>query len=104
MFFDKGKPTEKIWYYDLSAVKVTKRQPLTRDHFDDFFALLPQRADSAHSWTVSRAEVAARNYDLKALNPNRRAAEDTRTPDELLAAIEERGRELAAALAELRGA
>ena len=118
MFFTKGRPTEKIWYYELypppwrdrrtgqmrPGTRFTIKYPITRAHFDDFFALLPQRADSAHSWTVTRAEVAARNYDLKALNPNRRAAEDTRTPDELLAAIAERGQELAAALAALRGA
>ena len=102
MFFNKGKSTENIWYYDLSAVKVTKKQPLTRAHFDDFFKLLPARADSPHSWTVSRADIASRNYDLKAMNPNRREQGDTRTPAELLTLIEQQGRELQAALAELR--
>ena len=103
MFFNKGKRTENIWYYDLSQVKVTKRRPLTRAHFDDFFKLLPGREDSANSWTVSRAEIEGRNYDLKAMNPNRREEGDTRTPAELLTLIEARGRELQEALAELRG-
>ena len=102
MFFNKGKSTENIWYYDLSAVKVTKRQPLTRAHFDDFFKLLPARADSPHSWTVSRADIESRNYDLKAMNPHRREQGDTRTPAELLTLIEQQGQELQAALAELR--
>lgn len=52
LFFNKGEPTEKIWYYDLSEIKVGKRQPFTIDKFDEFFRLLPKRADSDQSWTV----------------------------------------------------
>ena len=102
LFFNKGKPTEKVWCYDLSHVKVTKRRPLTRAHFDEFFKLLPGREDSENSWTVSRAEIERLNYDLKAVNPNRREVVDTRTPAELLALIEEKGKEIREALAELR--
>jgi type I restriction enzyme M protein len=52
LFFTKGGPTRKIWYYDLSDVKVGKKTPLTLKHFEDFFRLLPARADSEQSWTV----------------------------------------------------
>jgi len=169
LFFNKGKPTEKIWYYDLSDVKVGKRQPFTIDKFDDFFRLLPKRAESERSWTVDfskrkkqatleaepfkrqaqakqqeanrwKEELAelkkakpakqakideadrriaeltkearelvnrAQNiedtvYDLKAVNPNKQSTEDTRTPAELLDIIEQKGREVAEALATLR--
>jgi|GEM_PF-3046198 len=51
------------------------------DHFDDFFQLLPTRGDSDRSWTVTgEEEVEARNYDLKAVNPNAKANEDLRKP------------------------
>lgn len=33
LFFTKGRKTEKIWYYDLSGVKVGKKTPLTLAHF-----------------------------------------------------------------------
>jgi type I restriction enzyme M protein len=33
VFFAKGKTTEKIWYYDLSHVKVGKKTPMTLAHF-----------------------------------------------------------------------
>lgn len=169
LFFTKGQPTEKIWYYDLSDVKVGKKTPLTMKHFEDFFARLPGREDSERSWTLDltarkekaradakpfrdtareKAEQAdtaktrlaelkkakprdddavsaadaqraalereAREatakadaienavYDLKAVNPNRKAAADTRTPAELLDLIEAKGHEIAAALAALR--
>ena len=56
LFFTKGQPTTKIWYYDLSDVKVLKKTPLTLKHFEDFFQLLPTRADSPLSWTVDMDE------------------------------------------------
>jgi type I restriction enzyme M protein len=52
LFFNAGKPTEKIWYYDLSDVKVGKKSPLTLEKFREFLELLPERADSERSWTV----------------------------------------------------
>jgi len=102
LFFTKGKSTEKVWYYDLSHIKVGKKTPLTRSHFEEFLQLLPDRNDSEHSWTVTREEIEARNYDLKAVNPNAKKEEDLRTPEELLDLIEAKGREVAEALAELR--
>jgi hypothetical protein len=33
LFFTKGKKTERIWYYDLSPVKMGKKTPLTLAHF-----------------------------------------------------------------------
>jgi type I restriction enzyme M protein len=56
LFFNKGSRTEKIWYYDLSHIKVGKKTPLTLAHFEEFFRLLPDRADSENSWTVDVRE------------------------------------------------
>lgn len=103
VFFTKGGQTQSIWYYDLSDVKVTKKNPFTRKHLDDFFRLLPDRADSERSWSVSREAIEAKNYDLKAVNPNARSGEDKRTPEELLDIVDAKGREVAEALAVLRG-
>jgi len=33
LFFTKGRKTERIWYYDLSQVKVGKKTPFTLAHF-----------------------------------------------------------------------
>ena len=107
LFFNKGQRTEKIWYYDLlprDGERFTKGSKPTLEDFEEFFELLPGREDSERSWTVSRAEIEERNYDLKAVNPHRPDETDTRTPEELLAEIEAHGRELDAALAELRKA
>jgi len=47
---------------------------------------------------VKIAEIKARNYDLKAVNPNRKAQVDTRTPAQLLKIIESKGTEITTAL------
>ncbi len=70
--------------------------------FEEFFRLLPERADSERSWTVTRKEIEDKGFDLKAVNPHAPNREDTRTPEELLALIEAKGREVAEALATLR--
>lgn len=102
LFFTKGKPTEKIWYYDLSDIKVGKKTPFTIDKFEEFFRLLPQRGDSERSWTVTRREIEVKNYDLKAVNPHAKSTEDTRAPEELLDVIEAKGLEVLEALKQLR--
>jgi type I restriction enzyme M protein len=102
LFFTRGSRTETVWYYDLSDVKVGKKLPLTLDRFERFFELLPSRGDSDRSWKVTRAAIEAKNYDLKAVNPNRKAEVDTRSPAEILAVIERRHEEVAAALKTLR--
>ena len=58
--------------------------------------------DSPRSWTVTRAEIEARGYDLKAVNPTAKAPGDMRTPIELLDEIEARGHQVDAAVARLR--
>ena len=107
LFFKKGKPTKKIWYYEVlpeGRERFTKTAPLTLAHFAEFFKLMKRRSDSDHSWTVSMDEIKERNYDLKAVNPNGKGEVDTRTPAELLAEIERHNAELKSALADLRQA
>jgi len=64
--FTKAKPTETIWYYDLSDVKVGKKTPLTFDKFQEFFEKCPNREIGERSWVV----------DLKAWKE--KASEDAR--------------------------
>lgn len=102
LFFTRGNPTKEIWYYDLSDLNVTKKQPLTLQHFEEFFRLLPGRATSERSWRVPIEEIQERNYDIKAVNPNRKAIEDNRTPEELIRLIESQVVEVTKALNSLR--
>jgi len=101
LFFTKGEPTKEIWYYDLSDLNITKKQLLTVEHLEEFFKLLP-RATSERSWRVPIEEIEAKNYDLKAVNPNRKEQEDKRTPEELISIIEAESAEMAKALRTLK--
>jgi len=107
LFFRKGHPTERIWYYDLSAVKVTKRNQLTLAHFEDFFQRVRLPTDdpgreSERSWWSDVQDVQTRNYDLRAVNPRAKDTSDKRTPEELFAIIEQVQKEIEAGLAALK--
>lgn len=113
LFFTKGQPTERVWYYDMTLRedftprKVNKSNPLTFDDFSDFFTRLALPPDdparlSERSWFARAEEIRARHYDLKATNSNAPDFSDKRTPGELLAIIEEAQQEIAAGLAALR--
>ncbi len=106
LFFTKGQATERVWYYDLSDIKVGKTKPFLLTHLDDFFQRLPERhtdaGNSDRSWWLDRQTIEQRNFDLKAVNPNRKVIQDTRTPAELLDLIEAKGKEVNDALGKLR--
>jgi type I restriction enzyme M protein len=106
LFFIKGQPTERVWYYDLSDIKVGKTKPFLLKHLDDFFKRLPDRdsevGESERSWWVDRKTIEERNFDLKAVNPNRKTVQDTRTPAQLLDLIEAKGKEVDIAITKLR--
>ncbi len=106
LFFTRGEPTKEIWYYDLSDINVTKKQPLTATHFEAFFELFNpstlKLSESERSWCVPVEEIQAKNYDLKAVNPNKKGQEDMRTPEELISIIESQTTEIAEALKILR--
>jgi type I restriction enzyme M protein len=87
LFFTRGKPTEHIWYYDLSARKVGKKTPLTADDFKEFFELLwtidpttGLRPDSERSWTLDftarRREAAEHARPFRQTATNKKAEVD----------------------------
>ena len=92
LFFTRGQPTEKIWYYDLSERKVGKKTPLTLADFQEFFELLPKRADSDRSWTV--------DFTVR----RRKAAEDARPLREIEAKKKEEAELAKAVLSTLKSA
>jgi type I restriction enzyme M protein len=82
LFFTKGQPTERIWYHDLSNLKVGKKTPLTLAKFEEFFRLLPKRADGEHSWTVDLND--RKNKAAKEAEPLKRQARGKRQGAERL--------------------
>ena len=112
LFFRKGKATEKVWYYDMTLGddfrprKVNKGNPLEYKHFNDFLYRLKLPDDSPdkiseRSWYVTRKEIEAKEYDLKAVNNNSPDFSDKRTTIELYQIIAETQKEIQKGLSEL---
>jgi type I restriction enzyme M protein len=107
LFFTKGRPTKRIWYYDLSDIKVAKKKPFTLKHFVDFAQRLALDPDdpgrvSERSWYEEIEIIQKKKYDLKATNPNAPDSTDKRTPQELIAIIEEAQKEIDDGLTSLK--
>ena len=85
LFFTKGEPTEKIWYYQVNK-HFTKTKPMTEADMADFIALQQTKAESDHSWTISVADL-DKSFDLSVKNPNKVETVDDRTPSEIADAI-----------------
>jgi len=104
LFFDKGKPTSKIWYYQLNPGRnLGKTNALSEDDLADFVSRYHTRDDSENSWTVD-ASTLGDDCDLSVKNPNRVEERDERTPLEILGsigALSNQSRHLLAELTEL---
>ena len=80
VFFNRGRKTERIWYFDLSHVKVGKKTPLTLQQFATFFDLVEKRgtpeAETEHSWTIDFA--ARKRHASEEAAPHRRESDAQR--------------------------
>ncbi|MDN3645773.1 N-6 DNA methylase [Pontixanthobacter aestiaquae] len=86
LFFEKGKPTKRIWYYQLDPGRnMGKTNPLNDDDMAEFVRHYPTSADSENSWTVAVDESDIRNYDLSPKNPNAPEETPLRSPEEIIA-------------------
>lgn len=85
LFFDKGAPTSKIWYYQLNPGRnLGKTNPLNERDMAEFVELQKTKADSANSWTVNVADINQTTFDLSVKNPHAPEAAPLRTPIEIL--------------------
>ena len=88
LFFEKGSPTRKVWYYQLDPGRnMGKTNALNDDDLKDFVALQEDFADSGKSWTVDVAGIDETSFDLPVKNPNRADEEALRDPLEIIAEI-----------------
>jgi type I restriction enzyme M protein len=87
LFFEKGKPTQNIWYYQLNLERnLGKTNPLNENDLAEFIELQKTFGESENSWTLSMADVikAGDSYDLSVKNPNKKEEIALRQPQEIL--------------------
>lgn len=85
LFFQKGSPTRRIWYYQLDPGRsLGKTNPLNDDDLAEFVELAQSRAESDQSWSIPAAEIDPETLDLSTKNPNRNEEISLRPPQEIL--------------------
>lgn len=85
LFFEKGSPTRKIWYYQLTPGRsLGKTNPLNDDDLAEFVALQRKHADSGQSWSIDIADVDKKSFDLSVKNPNGGEEVVHRSPQDIL--------------------
>lgn len=105
LFFEKGAPTRKVWYYQLEVGRnMGKTNPLNDADLVDFVARQKTFADSAKSWSVDAAGIHAATWDLSVKNPAGGDEVVMRTPLEIMdeiAALDAESADVLAAIREL---
>ncbi|WP_256646107.1 N-6 DNA methylase [Thermomonas paludicola] len=103
LFFEKGAPTRKTWFYQLDPGRsLGKTNPLNDADLAEFVALQKTFADSVKSWTVDAASVDQATFDLSVKNPNGGEVAAQRSPREILDEIAALDAESALVLAKIR--
>ncbi|XOV70672.1 MAG: N-6 DNA methylase [Verrucomicrobiota bacterium] len=88
LFFEKGSPTRKIWFYQLTEEKLGRRlgktNPLNDEDLSEFVDLQKTFADSQYSWSVGASTVDEGTCDLSVKNPNKQEESELRDPEVIL--------------------
>jgi type I restriction enzyme M protein len=89
LFFKKGEPTKKIWYYQLKPGRsLGKKNPLNEKDLEEFIEMQKTSRDSDNSWSTDVSEVNQDTWDLSLKNPNSKSEFMYRSPDEIITEIE----------------
>ena len=116
LFFEKGKPTEEVWFYEHpypdGYKSYSKTKPMRIEEFEDEgsekawwgdLKTREGRKENDRAWKVSAEEIKATGYNLDISNPNIKEASHGHPP-ELLAAWEKNREELVTTQTQLKAA
>jgi type I restriction enzyme M protein len=85
LFFEKGMPTKKVWYYQLNLGRnLGKGNPLNEKDLSEFVKLQKIKADSENSWSVDVSNIDQETFDLSVKNPNKKDDTALREPEEII--------------------
>ncbi|TAJ94109.1 MAG: SAM-dependent DNA methyltransferase [Gammaproteobacteria bacterium] len=103
LFFEKGAPTRKVWFYQLAPGRsLGKTNPLNDDDLTEFVKLQKTFADSDKSWSVSAQDIDQATYDLSVKNPNSGEVIVHRSPEQIMNEIAALDAESAEVLGNIR--
>jgi len=103
LFFEKGSPTRKVWYYSLDPGRnMGKTNPLNDADMVEFIELQKTFADSPKSWSVDVSGIDTDTYDLSVKNPDGGEEVIHRSPQEIMDEIAALDAESAEVLTNIR--
>jgi type I restriction enzyme M protein len=103
LFFEKGAPTRKVWYYRLDPGRnLGKTNPLNDDDLAEFVKLQKTFAASPKSWSVDAKAIDRTTFDLSVKNPNGGEEIVHRTPEAIMDEIAALDAESAEVLEKIR--
>jgi len=103
LFFEKGAPTRKVWFYQLDPGRnLGKTNPLNDDDLAEFVKLQKTLADSTKSWSVDVKGIDKETFDLSVKNPNGGEEVTHRSPQKIMEEIAELDTESAKVLGNIR--
>ncbi len=103
LFFGKGAPTRKVWYYQLDPGRnMGKTNPLNDADLAEFIKLQKTFADSPKSWSVDAKTIDSTTFDLSVKNPNGGEVVTHRSPQAIMGEIAALDAESAEVLANIK--
>jgi len=88
LFFTKGEPTQKTWFYQLDPGRsLGKTNPLNDNDLKEFVTLQKGFKDSDKSWTFDVTEINQTTWDLSVKNPNAEEEAPLREPKAIIEEI-----------------
>lgn len=88
LFFDKGKPTKDIWFYEHRMPEdykaYSKTRPIQLKEFDPIKKWWNERKESDICWKVNIKTIIERGYDLDIKNPTKKEEEQEHSSAELI--------------------
>jgi type I restriction enzyme M protein len=106
LFFEKGKQTKDIWYYEhqlpAGAKAYNKTNPIRIEEFEPLKKWWKKRIESEVSWKASLKTIIQRGYDLDIKNPNKVVEELVYDKKAILKSIESNHAKISSILEELK--
>ena len=105
IFFEKGKPTKEIWYYEHTLPEgykaYSKTKPIQISEFDEIKKWWTKRTEHEFAYKVSIDTIIERGYDLDIKNPNKIVEEVSYNRDEIIQTIKHNQNEISKLISEL---
>ena len=104
LFFEKGAPTRKVWFYQLDPGRnLGKTNPLNDADLSDFIDRQKRLEDSPKSWSVEVKDIDRKTYDLSVKNPDGGEEIIHRSPQQIMEEIAALDAESAEVLETIKG-